>query len=98
MMSDRLDVEAPLVPTSVVAEYMGCSPETVRRMFDTEREFDDAPRPVKLSKRPGARLRWRMEDVVRWVESQAGHGQSSNEVALSRSPRPSRSRYQDQRW
>ncbi len=97
-MSDRMNVSGPLVSTSTVAEYMGCSPETVRRMFDTDRQFDDAPRPVKLSTGTRARLRWRMEDIVRWVEEQVAPEHRLDEATSKHSPRPSRTRYADQTW
>ena len=67
-----------LVSTKAVAEVLGVSPEQVRRMFVEHREWDDAPVPVRLSSGSRARLRWRMSDVLAWIEAQVaepeGHG------------------------
>ncbi|MEY8566992.1 hypothetical protein AALF15_10545 [Corynebacteriaceae bacterium 7-707] len=59
-----------LVSTKAVAEVLGVSPEQVRRMFVENRERGDEPVPLRLSAGSRARLRWRMSDVVSWIEAQ----------------------------
>ncbi|MGO1381002.1 helix-turn-helix transcriptional regulator [Corynebacterium sp. AOP36-E1-14] len=59
-----------LVSTKEVAKVLGVSPEQVRRMFVENRERGDEPVPLRLSAGSRARLRWRMSDVVSWIEAQ----------------------------
>lgn len=93
-MKSQPETAESLVPTRVVAELLGSTPETVRRRFITHRQDGD-PAPVRLSTGSRARLRWRLSDVEAWIARQADpdHSQPS-----SPAPVPRRPRYQDRRW
>lgn len=48
-----------LLTVDEIAEALGCSPRTVRRLADSGR----MPRPVRL----GALLRWRRQTIEHWI-------------------------------